>query len=78
MLDSIEVYKKIPIYRDDTSDDIFIYRHKGGRGRINFPTLKECKKYIDNNLDDIKCSRNVILKSIHWSWSNKEKEQMLL
>lgn len=64
-MDSIDVYKKIPIYRDDTSKDVFIYKRKNGEGRINFPTVEKCKKYIDNNLDDIKCSRNVILKSIH-------------
>ena len=58
---AIEVYKKIPIYRDVTSDDIYIYRRKHGAGRINFSTLRECKEWIDDNLEDITCAKNVIL-----------------
>lgn len=58
---SIEIYKKIPIYRDVTSDDVYIYTRKRGEGRINFPSVKECKKYIDDNFEDIKCSKNVVV-----------------
>lgn len=60
---AIDFYKKIPIYRDDTSDDVYIYRRKHGEGRINFPTVEECKKFIDDNIDDIKCARNVVIRS---------------
>ncbi len=58
---AIDVYKKIPIYRDVTSDDIYIYTRKHGAGRINFSTLKECREYIDDNLEDINCAKNVIV-----------------
>lgn len=64
----VDIYKKIPIYRDDTSDNVYIYKRKYGEGRINFPSVRECKKFIDNNIDDIKCSRNVVLgSSLHTS-----------
>ena len=62
-MSAIEVYKKIPIYRDDTSNDIYLYRRKHGKGRVNFPNLKECKKYIDNHCEDIECAKNVVLKA---------------
>ena len=59
---AVDIYKKIPIYRDDSSDDVYIYKRKHGEGRINFPTVGECKKYIDDNIDAIKCARNVVIR----------------
>ena len=74
-MSAIEVYKKIPIYRDDTSKDVYIYNRKHGEGRINFPSVEECKKYIDNNLEDIKCAKNVVLGGCHGEKKEEKKRR---
>ena len=72
-MSAIKVYKKIPIYRDDTSNDIYLYRRKHGKGRVNFPNLEDCKKYIDRHCEDIECAKNVVLKAGCHGYSKKEK-----